>query len=128
MKCLLDTHALVWWLLDDPKLGADAHRIIADMENDILVSAVSAFEIATKVRVGKWPEVAAIATNFETLVAAEKFAILDLTAAHARLAGSIDSEHRDPFDRMLAAQCKLDGLALVTADRAFRDFAIEIIW
>jgi PIN domain nuclease of toxin-antitoxin system len=128
MKLLLDTHALVWWLFDDPRLGRKSRALIADRDNSVSASAVSAFEIATKHRIGKWPEVAIIARDFGALVAAENFDLLDVTPAHALLAGSMPGLHKDPFDRILAAQAKLESLTLVTADAAFQSFELELVW
>lgn len=128
MKLLLDTHALVWWLFDDPRLGRKSRALITDRDNRVSASAVSAFEISTKHRIGKWPEVAIIARDFGSLVAAENFDLLDVTPAHALLAGSMPGLHKDPFDRILAAQAKLESLTLVTADAAFQSFDLEPVW
>ena len=128
MRYLLDTHALAWWLLDDVKLKSSAHEAIADPQNEIIVSAASAFEVATKLRLGKWPEMEALARNFETLVIAERFSLLPVTPAHALLAGTMAGEHKDPFDRILAAQAKLERLTIVSADGALDVFGVARLW
>jgi PIN domain nuclease of toxin-antitoxin system len=128
MKLLLDTHALAWWLMDDSRLTETARNAIADPGNDVAVSAVSAFEVATKYRIGKWPAMADLVTGFPHLVAEQEFSLLPITVSHALLAGRFAAAHRDPFDRLLAAQAKLDSLVLVTADSAFSQFDIDLLW
>ncbi len=128
MKYLLDTHALAWWLLDLPRLGPNARTAISSPENAIFVSAVSAFEIATKHRHGKWPEMEPLVADFEGVLRAERFAHLPISIPQAFLAGHMPGTHRDPFDRMLAAQCKLENLSLISVDPAFREFGIDIVW
>jgi PIN domain nuclease of toxin-antitoxin system len=128
MKVLLDTHALVWWLLDDPSLSRKARVAIADSTNRVLVSTISAFEIATKHRLGKWPEVAPLVKLFGPLVLAEQFELLPVSQDHALLAGTFDMLHKDPFDRLLAAQARCEGLILISADTAFDSFPVERLW
>ena len=127
MRYLLDTHALAWWLLDLPRLGAGAREAIAEAENEIFVSAVSAFEIATKYRLGKWPEIAELVKDFEEILKKERFKHLTVSVEHAFLAGHIPAAHKDPFDRILAAQCRLENLSLITIDAAFGEFGIDTI-
>jgi len=95
---------------------------------EVFVSAASAWEIATKVRVGKWPEAAPIAARIEGVIRENGFFDLAVTIEHGRLAGALPGAHRDPFDRMLAAQALVEGMPLVTADPAFRAFAVPVIW
>ncbi|THF56193.1 type II toxin-antitoxin system VapC family toxin [Pseudothauera rhizosphaerae] len=128
MNLLFDTHALLWWFTDDPRLSAGARRAIADESNAVFVSAASAWEIATKHRLGKLDEATEAITRFGELVAADGFEHLPITHLHAQRAGSYRVDHRDPFDRMLAAQSELDGLALVTIDPAFKLFGTEVVW
>ncbi|MEA3534824.1 type II toxin-antitoxin system VapC family toxin [Rhizobium sp. CC-YZS058] len=128
MRYLLDTHALVWWLMDVNELGRRAHTTIAERSNEIFVSAVSAFEIARKNRLGKWPEVDQLVEHFDDLLAAERFTPLPFTMHHAIRAGQFRMTHRDPFDRILAAQAHAEDLTLITIDPAFAEFPIEILW
>jgi PIN domain nuclease of toxin-antitoxin system len=128
VRYLLDTHALVWWLLDDAHLSQPALLALSDVDNEVMVSAVSAFELTTKHRLGKWPEVGPISTDFVKHVMAERFTLLAVETSHALYAGQLIAEHKDPFDRLLAAQSKLEGLTLVSADRAFDDFGVERLW
>jgi PIN domain nuclease of toxin-antitoxin system len=128
MKLLLDTHALLWWFTDDERLSAQARTAIADENNEIFVSAASAWEIATKHRLGKLNEVPEAAPRFSELVAADSFAHLPITHLHSLRAGSYDKLHRDPFDRMLAAQSELESMILVTRDPVFEDFGSHVLW
>lgn len=128
MKLLLDTHALLWWFTDTPELSVKAREAIADERNRILVSAASAWELATKHRLGKLEQAAEALFRFNELVAADGFEHLPVSYLHAIKAGSYPSEHRDPFDRMLAAQSGLEAATLVTCDPALRGFGVEILW
>ena len=128
MRVLLDTHALLWWFTDDPRLSHVARCTIADETNEIVVSAASAWEIATKHRLGKLNEAADAVYRFDELVAADGFVHLPITHFHSLKAGSYSVEHRDPFDRMLAAQSELESLPLVTCDPALALFDIQRIW
>ena len=128
VKLLLDTHAVVWWWLDDPKLPPAARAAIAAADNLVCVSAASAWEIATKNRLGKWPDVARIVDEFPDLLRRSRFAPLSVSVEHARLAGTLPSEHRDPFDRMLIAQAKEEHAVLVSGDGVLSRFGVEVLW
>lgn len=128
MKFLLDTHALLWWFTDDPRLSPLARDTIADEANAILVSAASAWEIATKYRLGKLNEAVGAVRRFDELVAADGFEHLPVSHFHGLKAGTYAVDHRDPFDRTLAAQSELEQLPLITCDRAFALFAVQTIW
>jgi PIN domain nuclease of toxin-antitoxin system len=128
VKLLLDTHTVVWWWLDDPRLPARARAMIADAANIVCVSAVSAWEVATKCRLGKWPGVERIADEFPALLRRSRFAPMPISVEHARMAGALAGAHRDPFDRMLIAQSKEENAALVSRDAIFREFEVEVIW
>lgn len=128
MRLLLDTHALLWWWTDDPQLSETARRIIADPANIVMVSAASAWELATKHRLGKLGEAGEAVVRFGDLVSADGFEHLPITYYHCLKAGAYAAEHRDPFDRMLAAQTELEGLVLVTRDPAFTLFGVTARW
>ena len=119
MRLLLDTHTLLWWLGDAPQLSARARDAIGRVEAEVFVSAATAWEIATKVRIGKLPGGALVIDDFSGHLARERFIELPISVKHARYAGSFDLAHRDPFDRMLLAQSLAEGLTLVTADPVF---------
>lgn len=107
MHLLLDTHALIWWLADDPALSRPAKTAIADMSNAAFVSAATAWEIATKVRKGRLPGAAALAADSAASIAAEGFSPLPVTVEHGQRAGALPGPLNDPFDRMLVAQAML---------------------
>ena len=128
MKALLDTHALVWWWTDNRRLPRAARAMIAEPDNEVLVSAATAWEIATKNRLGKWPEVERLVTDFESLLLQSRFVGLPVSIAHARLAGTLTGQHSDPFDRMLIAQARLESAVLVTGDAIFRRYRVPVVW
>ncbi len=128
MALLLDTHALLWWWSNDPQLSATARAAIQDERHTVHVSAASAWEISTKHRLGKLPGGEKALARFHDLVQADGFQHLAITWAHGIKAGSYDTEHRDPFDRMLAAQAELERLTLVTRDPAFLAFGTATLW
>ena len=128
MKLLLDTHALLWWLTDDHRLSGQARDAIANEQNSIFASAASAWEIATKQRIGKLEQLPDVVERYHELVAADGFIHLPITAVHALRAGSYSMQHSDPFDRMLAAQSELEMLPIVTLDPAFSAFNCRTFW
>lgn len=128
MHILLDTHALLWWLADDPAPGTRARTAIATTKNTVLVSAASAWEIATKVRLGKLSSATQLAAEFGGHVEREGFQELPISIEHAARAGLLDGAHKDPFDRMLIAQAQAENLALVSNETAFDAFGVRRIW
>ncbi|OOG24918.1 twitching motility protein PilT [Thioalkalivibrio denitrificans] len=128
MRILLDTHALLWWLTNDSRLSANARAAIGGLENAVLVSAASAWEIATKHRLGKLEIGGEVLQRFDELITADGFTHLAVNYRQAIHAGAYPVNHRDPFDRILAAQAELEQVPLVTADPAFRDFSIRCLW
>lgn len=125
LKLLLDTHALLWWWTD-PKLSLAARQAMADDGNQVLVGAASAQEIAINTwRLGKLPHTAQALDRYNELVTADGFAHLPISYLHSLKAGTYSSEHRDPFDRMLAAQADLEKAVLVTLDTLLRDFSVQ---
>lgn len=128
MRVLLDTHALLWWWTDAPELSPKAKELIQNESNEILVSAASAWEIATKYRLGKLDIGREAVERFDELVRLDGFSHLPVSYLHALKAGAFPSDHRDPFDRMLAAQSRLEGLPLITRDAAFSEMKISVIW
>ena len=128
MRVLVDTHVFFWWVTDDPKLSVGARNTIAEDANEIVVSAVIAWELAVKARFGKWPQARDLAIDIDSVLEANGFTPLAITLEHARVAGFLPGNHRDPFDRMLAAQAQIEGIPLVTADPAFRTLSVQIVW
>jgi PIN domain nuclease of toxin-antitoxin system len=128
LKLLLDTHAFLWWVTDDEALSGAARTAIADESNNIFVSAATAWEIATKVRLGKLDQAAGACDRFTELIAADGFSLMPIEACHALKAGSYRVPHRDPFDRMLAAQSAIEGIQLLTRDPTFKQFGTDVYW
>jgi PIN domain nuclease of toxin-antitoxin system len=128
LRLLLDTHALLWWLADDPALSVGARAAIAEAGNPVFVSAASAWEIATKNRIGKLPGAALFSDRLGEIIALEGFLELPISIAHAEKAGSLPGAHRDPFDRMLIAQAVAGGLTLVSNERLFDAFGVSRLW
>jgi PIN domain nuclease of toxin-antitoxin system len=128
MRLLLDTHAFLWWLIGDPALSTHAHAAIADAENDVFVSAATAWEIATKHRLGKLPKATFLADDVTGVVVAQDFAELPITIRHAQSAGELPGPHKDPFDRMLIAQAVLENLTLVSNEAFFDRYAVRRLW
>jgi PIN domain nuclease of toxin-antitoxin system len=111
VRLLLDTHAVVWWWLDDPRLPAKARAAIAAADNVVCVSAASAWEVATKIRLGKWPDVARIADEFPDLLRRSRFAPLSVSVEHG----------------MLIAQSRQESAVMISADPVFRQFGVDVI-
>lgn len=128
MYALLDTHALLWWLCDDPALTRPARNIIADTKNVILVSAASAWEIATKVRLGKLPSAADLMVDFSGHLGRERFEILAISGDHAIRAGLLPGTHKDPFDRMLIAQAQAENILIVSNEALFDSYGVRRVW
>ena len=124
---LLDTHIFLWWLFDDSRLPEGIRAAIECIDNTIFVSSASVWEITTKFRLGKLPEASMVAENVPAWIEKAGFKAISVTPGHAQLAGEWDMSHRDPFDRMLAAQAKLEQISLATVDKALFDFPIQIM-
>lgn len=128
MRLLLDTHTLLWSFNAAPSLSSRARRLIEDGGNEILVSAASAWEIATKVRLGKLPTGEELIADFEGYLAQLGCDALPISLEHALRAGRLPGEHRDPFDRMLIAQAQTEDLPIVSNDRIFDAYGVRRIW
>ena len=128
MRLLLDTHVVFWSLIDQARLSSQARAAIGAEDSEVYVSIASAWEMAIKVGLGKWPEAAALVANYESEVTATSFRTLSISIAHARLAGLMQSSHRDPFDRLLASQATIEGLTIVTADAKVQLLGAPWLW
>ncbi len=128
MSHLLDTHALLWWLDGDPKLSATARAIIESDTSLVFVSAASAWEIAIKARIGKLARALPVARRLPEVLAEQGFALLPVTVEHGFRAGWLPGDHRDPFDRLLAAQAIVDGLTLLTTDLRIAELGARTAW
>ena len=128
MRLLLDTHTLIWWLTEDSSLPASARKLIGSRNSAVLVSAASAWEIATKVRLGRLEAAADLARDFSAYLAQERFESLSISTAHGIRAGSLPGSHKDPFDRMLVAQAQMENLAIVSNDVLLDGYGVTRIW
>lgn len=128
MRVLLDTHTFLWWLDGDRRLPVRGRRLIADAATEVFVSAASAWEIAIKAAAGKLPGAREVAEDVAGCMESQGFRPLDITVLHAQRAGSLPPLHRDPFDRMLAAQALAEGLPLLSNDAVFDAYAVRRIW
>ena len=128
MRVLLDTHALLWWLAGDSNLSINARHAIADPANESFVSAASAWEVATKFRIGKLPGAGPLGVDFARELRQQGFVALAISLEHAQVAGALVGDHRDPFDRMLIAQAREEKMALVSNDAVFDTFDVQRVW
>jgi PIN domain nuclease of toxin-antitoxin system len=128
VKVLLDTHVLLWLLLEPQKLSKRVRRLLSDTGTEVLVSSATAWELATKHRLGKLEHAADVVRGYSDHLRTALASELSISSAHALLAGSFKSAHKDPFDRLLASQSTLEGIPLVSNDRAFDDFPVTSFW
>ena len=128
MRLLLDTHVLLWWVEDDPQLSLMARHQIADERNDCLVSLATAWEMAIKAGLGKLKLAVPVQRYFQEHLSPNNFQLLPIGLEHVTLVETLPLHHRDPFDRLLIAQARCDGLVLVSADQLFDDYGITRIW
>ena len=128
MRLLLDTHAFLWWVAGNERLSMTARRVIADDANEVLVSAASAWEVATKFRIGKLAEAAALALDISGRIAAQGFEELSISVDDGARAGALPGYHRDPFDRILIAQALARNIVLVSNEAIFDRYAVRRLW
>jgi PIN domain nuclease of toxin-antitoxin system len=128
LRCLLDTHTLIWWMTTDAHLSRSARTLIEHESTISLVSAVSAWEIATKVRLGRLPAAADLVQDFVDDLRCQRIEILAVSAEHGIRAGLLPGPHKDPFDRMLIAQALAENIPIVSNDRAFDGYGLRRLW
>jgi PIN domain nuclease of toxin-antitoxin system len=128
MRLLLDTHTLLWWAAGDTRLSRRARAAIGDAANDVLVSASSAWEIATKHRLGKLDDAGPLLDGLLDYLADQGFLEVGVTVRHALRAGALPGPHRDPFDRMLVAQAQLENLTLVSNEAGLDSYGVRRLW
>ena len=128
MRALFDTHTLIWWFLDDISLTPTVREIISNAENELLVSAASAWEIAIKHRLGKLRKVADLVSDFSTRIEREGFQLLPISAEHAIRAGLLPVPHKDPFDRMLIAQAQAENTPILSNETMFESYGVRRLW
>lgn len=123
MNLFLDTHVLLWWLDDNPLLSKKARSAIVNSENLVVLSSVVIWEIRIKQSLGKL----VITPNFYDVLKNEGFEMLSITPDHAYAVGELPMHHRDPFDRMIIAQARLEGLTIVTHDVVFQRYGVSVL-
>ena len=128
MRVLLDTHTVLWATLSPSSLSRKASEIIADERNVILVSAASAWEIATKVRLGKLPGAEMLEREFLEIMNRAGYTLLPIDVESALRAGRLIGEHRDPFDRMIASQALANDIPILSTDSRLDAFGARRIW
>ena len=128
MRLLLDTHAFIWWFEGSDALPAPARAAISDESNDVLVSAASGWEIATKHRLGRLRGVDVLALDIPRYIASQRFERLSVTVDDAVRAGALPGPHRDPFDRMLIAQAIGHDLVVVSDETSFDSYGVLRLW
>jgi PIN domain nuclease of toxin-antitoxin system len=128
LRVLIDTHVLLWSALEPARLSSRARSLLTSLDIEVLVSAASAWEIATKVRIGKLPGAEAFAADLNTRIKRLGFLGLAVTLEHGQRAGLLPGTHKDPFDRMLIAQAQAENLPLISNERIFDAYGIRRIW
>lgn len=128
MRVLLDTHVFLWWVEGERALPAKARAAIADRENECLISLVSAWELAIKVKLGKLKLARPVQRYLVEHAAANGFQVLDIRLAHIGRVETLAAHHGDPFDRLLIAQALEEKLPIITADPVFRKYGVKRIW
>lgn len=128
MRLLLDTHAFLWFVLNDPQLSAGAQSLLIDPANDVLVSPASYWEIAIKVRLGKLDLHAPYDDFLQRGILGNDFDILPIEPRHTSVLTSLPLHHRDPFDRLLIAQARIEAIPIVSMDAAFDAYGIRRLW
>lgn len=123
MRLLLDTHILLWWLTDNLRITPQSREIIQEGTNQVFISAASAWEIAIKSSLGKLRAPADLKDQIETA----RFDVLNVTVDHALAVGYLPDHHSDPFDRMLVAQARFEGLTMVTEDPKIHRYEVAVL-
>jgi PIN domain nuclease of toxin-antitoxin system len=125
VRLLLDTHAVLWWVMDDPRLSRPARAAISEPENELFASAATAYEIVYKQGRGRLHP---LPDSLSRQLQREGIVALPITLDHALAAAALPGPHRDPWDRIMIAQAQSEDLTIVTVDSAFRDYAVPVLW
>ena len=128
MRLLLDTHAFLWFILDDGKLSVTAKTLIEDIDNEVEVSPASYWEIAIKIRLGKYALPQPYQPFMESQIATNNFRILPIEPKHTALLTTMPLHHRDPFDRLIVAQSLAENIPLISADEALNSYGVQLHW
>ncbi len=128
MRLLLDTHAFLWWVTDTPRISAPAHEAIANPGNDILISPVSGWEISIKAALGRLQLPGPPPEFIPEQLRRNDFGVLPVSMQHALEVSQLPLHHQDPFDRLLIAQARSDGIPVVSGDAAFGAYDVDVLW
>jgi len=128
LNLLLDTHAFLWWITDDPRMSSRARRSLTTRANEVYFSAVSAWEIAIKSKTGLLPVLGDPTEWVPAQLQAQRFRLLPVSISHALATYHLPTLHRDPFDRLLIAQAQLEGLGVVTIDTQIAGYGVKVVW
>ena len=128
MRLLLDTHAFLWFILDDPQLSSTARSLIEDPANEVAVSPASYWEIAIKIKLGKYTLPSPYRQFMETQIAANDFHILSIEPKHTALLATMPLHHKDPFDRLIVAQALTEGISLISIDSQLDTYGVARLW
>ncbi|MCY7321049.1 MAG: type II toxin-antitoxin system VapC family toxin [Phormidesmis sp. CAN_BIN36] len=128
MNVLLDTHAFLWWVIDDSQPSNTTKAMIADPANTVYFSVVSAWEIIIKERTGKLSLPEPLETYIPSRIASNQFISLAVQMQHVLQIATLPGHHRDPFDRLLIAQSQVENIPLLTVDYLISQYSIDVIW
>ncbi|MGE3743052.1 MAG: type II toxin-antitoxin system VapC family toxin [Geminicoccaceae bacterium] len=128
MRLLLDTHAFLWWIFDDPRLASSARALISDPATEILFSVVSAWEIAIKARTGRLDLPADVPAFVHDQVRRNRVTVLPVSLRHALHVHALPDHHRDPFDRLLVAQAQVEAVPLLSKDAQLATYDVTLRW
>ncbi|MEM9271609.1 MAG: type II toxin-antitoxin system VapC family toxin [Cyanobacteria bacterium P01_F01_bin.143] len=128
MQALLDTNAFLWWVTNDSKLSSAARKVISDRQNHIFFSIVSAWEIVIKFQIGKLPLPESPEIYIPNRITYYGFMVLPITMEDVLQIGKLKRFHNDPFDRLLIAQSQLRNFPIITADKKFNLYNVNLIW
>lgn len=129
MRVLLDTHAFLWWISNSPSLSSIARQVVADVENEVYLSAVSVWEMAIKARAGKLHIFSGdIGPFIDQHMRKNSFQPLPITLAHSAKVHALSNHHGDPFDQMLVAQSQVEKMPIISADKMMQSYDVEVVW
>lgn len=128
MRLLLDTHAFLWFILDDPQLSANADALISDPDNDVEISPASYWELAIKISIGKYSLPEPYDVFIDREIATNDFHIVHIEPKHTAIVSTLPFHHKDPFDRLLVAQAQVEDIPIVSGDSALDDYGITRLW
>lgn len=128
MRALLDTHVFIWWLLDDPRLSPRARAVLQQGDNEILWSAASSWELAIKIARSKLRLPGPLGSYLPAKLREQHITPIPVEHAHAFAVAELPPHHRDPFDRLLIAQARAEGVPLVSNDRQLKAYDVDLLW